>query len=760
LSAPFDFAQDERDVLQRTNGALRRGMRIHFACLLLAAVAAPAIAGDLPLDRVFSSPALSGPTPRQAKLSPDGKFVTLLKNRPADKDRYDLWAIDTATGAERMLVDSEKIGTGAAISEEEKMRRERARIAGTKGITAYEWAPDSKSILVPIDGDLYLATLDGKVRRLTNTKATEIDPKVSETGRYLSFLRDQNLVVMDAATDAEHPLTTDGGKTLSWGAAEFVAQEELGRDTGYWWSPDDRTIAVARVDESPVAIVKRAAIGASGTELIEQRYPAAGTRNAIVDLYLMSPDGKSRVKADLGTNPDYYLARVDWAKDGRSLFVQRLSRDQKRLDMLRVDPATGRSTIIFSETSPTWVNLTDNFKPLKDGSLIWSSERSGYSHLYRWNAGRWAPLTRGNWAVEKVVGVDEAAKRVYFTGTAETPIEQQLYWVSYAGPSAPVHVTETGWYNNAVMDKGATHALVTRSNTGQPSQTYLADASGKRLTWVEENALNAAHPYAPYLDSHVRPIFGSITGPDGSKLYYRMLSPPRVAGRRYPVYLYVYGGPHGQQVTDAWYSALPLHEALVDKGWIVFTIDNRGTNRRGTKFEDAIYRSMGDVEVTDQLAGVQWLTRQPFVDPNRIAVQGWSYGGYMTLKLLEKAPGVFAAGAAVAPVTKWELYDTAYTERYLGNPNTNPKPYQTSDAIEDAVKITDPLLLVHGMSDDNVVFQNSTELYARLQQAKKPFEMMAYPGATHAIAGEGPQTHVWTTITRFLDDKVLHKPEN
>jgi len=733
-------------------------MHLKLASLLLAAVAAPAIAGDLPLERVFSSPSLSGPTPRQAKLSPDGRFVSLLKNRAEDKERYDLWAIDTATGVERMLVDSKKIGTGGAISEEEKMRRERARIAGTKGITDYEWAPDSRSILVPIDGDLYLATLDGNVRRLTSTAATEIDPKVSETGRYLSFLRDQNLFVMDAASGGERALTNDGGGTLSWGAAEFVAQEELGRDTGYWWSPGDRYLAVARVDESPVAVVKRAAIGASGTQLIEQRYPAAGTKNAIVDLYVMTPDGQSRVKADLGSDPDFYLARVDWAKDGKSLFVQRLSRDQKRLDMLRVDPATGRSTVLFSETSPTWVNLTENFRPLKDGSLLWSSERSGYSHLYRWKAGKWTQLTRGNWAMEKVAGVDEASRRVYFTGTAETPIEQQLYRVNLDRGGSPIRVTETGWYNSATMDKGATHALVTRSNTGQPSQTYLADATGKRLAWVEQNALNAAHPYGPYLDSHVTPTFGAITGPDGTTLHYRMLLPKRQPDKRYPVYLYVYGGPHGQQVTDAWYGALPLHEALVDQGWIVFTIDNRGTNRRGTKFENAVYRSMGDAEVADQLAGVEWLRKQPFVDPAKIAVQGWSYGGYMTLKLLAKAPGVFAAGAAVAPVTKWELYDTAYTERYLGNPAVDPKPYQKSDALDDAVKIRDPLLLVHGMSDDNVVFQNSTELYARLQQAKVPFEMMVYPGATHAIAGEGPQTHVWTTITRFLNEKVRDKP--
>ena len=734
-------------------------MRKKLASLLIiAAVASPAFASDIPLERVFSSPALSGPTPRKAKLSPDGRYVTLLKNRADDKDRYDLWAIDTTSGAERMLVDSKKMGSGGPISEEEKMRRERARIAGTKGITDYGWAPDSRSILVPIDGDLYLATLDGNVRRLTDTKATEIDPKVSETGRFLSFLRDQNLFVMDAATGREHPVTTDGGKTLSWGAAEFVAQEELSRDTGYWWSPDDRYLAVARVDESPVAIVKRAAIGASGTELIEQRYPAAGTKNAIVDLYVMTPDGKSRVKADLGADPDYYLARVDWAKDGRSLFVQRLSRDQKRLDMLRVDPATGRSTVLFSETSPTWVNLTENFRPLKDGSFIWSSERSGFSHLYRWKGGKWSQLTHGNWAVESVAGVDEQAKRIYFTGTAETPIEQQLYWVNYDRPGTPVRVTEAGWYNNAEMDKGATHALISRSSTTQPSQTYLAAANGKRLAWVEENALNASHPYAPYLDSHVKPTFGSIVGPDGSKLYYRMLSPVRVPGKRYPVYFYVYGGPHGQQVTDGWYGQLPLHEALVDKGWIVFTIDNRGTNRRGTKFESAVYRSMGDKEVEDQLAGVAWLKRQPFVDGSKIAVQGWSYGGYMTLKLLEKAPGVFAAGVAVAPVTKWELYDTAYTERYLGNPSVDPKAYQSSDALDDAVKIKDPLLLIHGMSDDNVVFQNSTELYAQLQQSKHPFEMMAYPGATHAIAGEGPQTHVWTTITRFLEEKVLNRP--
>jgi dipeptidyl-peptidase-4 len=723
------------------------------AATALSAIPAAAAAADLTLERVFASPALAGASPRLPRLSPDGRLVTLLRNRPDEKDRYDLWAIDAETGQARMMVDSKRIGSGAEVSEEEKMRRERLRIAGTKGITDYQWSPDGLSILVPLDGDLYVVAADESVRRVTNSRVTEIDAKVSPRGGMLSFLRDQNLYVVDAS-GREIALTSDGGGTLSWGAAEFVAQEEMDRHTGYWWSPDDRWLAVARVDESPVAVVTRAAIGAEGTKLVEQRYPAAGTKNAIVDLYLMTPDGSRRVKADLGADPDVYLTRVDWAKDGDSVLVQRMSRDQKRLDVLRVDPATGASSLLFSETAPTWVNLHNNLKALADGSLIWSSERSGFSHLYRWKAGKWSRLTKGDWAVEEVAGVDEKTRRVYFTGTAETPLEQQLYWVSYDRPGKPARVTEAGWWNEVKMDPAATRALITRSNPAQPGQVYLADANGKRLAWIEENALGPDHPYAPYLASHVAPVFGTITGPDGSDLHYRMLSPPREPGRRYPVFVSVYGGPHGQKVTRAWAKDLPLQQALVDQGWIVFALDNRGTNRRGTKFENAIHLAMGGAEVADQLAGVEWLKRQDYVDPEKVSVMGWSYGGYMTLKLLAAAPGTFAAGVAVAPVTRWELYDTFYTERYLGNPAIDPKPYQSSNALDGAVRITDPLLIVHGMADDNVVFENSTALIARLQQEKRPFELMVYPGGTHAIAGEGPQTHVWQTITRFLEREV------
>jgi dipeptidyl-peptidase-4 len=709
-------------------------------------------AQDLTLERLFASPSLTGATPRLPKLSPDGRLVTLLRNRPDDKDRYDLWAVDTSTGAARMLVDSTRFGTGALLSEEEMMRRERARIAGSKGIVDYRWAPDGRSLLVPLEGDLFVADLNGSVRRMTQTAATELDAEVSGTGKYISFVRDQNLFVIDSASGAERQLTQGGGGAVSWGVAEFVANEEMERDVGHWWSPDDRNIAVARVDESGVKEVTRTAIGAEGTRVFQQRYPAAGSANAAVDLYVVRPDTGAQVKVDLGPDADIYLARVTWSPDGKTLFVQRQSRDQKKLDLLQVDPATGRSRLLFSETSGTWVNLHNNLKPLPDGSLIWSSERSGFQHLYRWRGGRWTQLTGGEWVVGEVKGVDEAAGRVYFTANKDTPIERHLYWVSYKNPRSPQRVTEAGWWNEVEMDEAASRALVFRSNPGQPAQVYLAGTDGKRIAWIEENALRGAHPYAGYLASHSQPQFGTIAAEDGTPLYYEMLTPRLEPGRRYPVFVEVYGGPGVQRVARDWTSA--RHQYLVDRGWIVFMVDNRGATNRGKKFEDHLYHAMGGVEVRDQLTALDWLKLQPFVDGERVAVYGWSYGGYMVAKLLEAAPGAYAAGVAGAPVTRWELYDTHYTERFLGNPSKDPAPYQSSGVVENAARIADPLLLIHGMADDNVVFENTTVLVGALQGLGKPFELMVYPGATHAVPGEGRQIHLWRTITGFLDRHV------
>ncbi|BBC72429.1 peptidase S9 [Altererythrobacter sp. B11] len=707
----------------------------------------------LTLERVFGSPGLDGPSPRSERLSPDGRYLTLLRNRPDDRDRYDLWGYDRQSGEWRMLVDSEKLGSGRELSEAEKMQRERQRIGSLKGIVTYDWAEDGQSILVPLDGDLYLAGLDGRVLRLTDTEESELNPKLSETGAYIAFVRDGRLWTgaLDQLAPDPQPVTPAEGDLVSWGVAEFVAQEELDRSTGFWWSPDDRRIAVARVDESPVGIVTRAAIGASGTRTYEQRYPAAGTPNADVSLFVIDPDGGNRVQVDLGTDKDIYLARVDWAPDGSALYVQRLDRAQTRLDMLKVDPATGASSVLFSEEAAPghWINLSDNYRFLKDGSLIWWSERSGYGHLYRLADGAWTQLTSGDWVVTKLVGVDQDAGRVYFTGTQDDVLAQQVYSLDLAEPDRLARLSDPGFANSASMDKTGRLLLVSRSSAAQPPQSYLADEDGNRLTWIVENAIDADHPYTPYMAGHRLPTYGTIPGADGEPLHWRMITPELQPGKRYPVFFQHYGGPHSQTVTKGWGGA--LEQYIVDRGYIFFELDNRGSPNRGVAFEKPINRAMGSVEVEDQKRGAEYLKTLEFVDPDKIATYGWSYGGYMTLKMLEADPGLYAAGIAGAPVTRWELYDTAYTERYMGTPQADAAAYAASDAIEDAVNIADPLLLIHGMADDNVVFENSTELAARLQGEAVPFEMMFYPGFTHRVGGPKVSVHLWTTIFDFLD---------
>ncbi len=708
----------------------------------------------LTLEAVYGSPDLSGSKPRALKLSPDGRYATLLKARPDDRQRYDLWAIDVETGAERMLVDSQKVG-GRPISEEEKMRRERLRLAGTRGIVSYDWGPDGRALLVPVDGDLWLAPLQGEPRRLTDTEATELDAKLSETGRYASFVRGGELHVVETATGRERQLTEDASATVSWGSAEFVAQEELDRSTGHWWSPDDRLLAVARVDESGVEVVQRLAIGADGSTLTAQRYPRAGTANAVVELFVMRADGSGCVKVDLGADPDFYLARVNWSADGKTLWVQRLSRDQKRLDLLAVDPATGAAKPVLAETSATFVNLPaggfgqggePGLVPLKDGGFLWLSERDGHMHLYRWRKGRLTQLTRGDWAVAGVAGVDERGGKAYIIGNRETPLERHVYTVRLDGGGTPQRLTQRGFWHGGTIDRDGRHLLLQRQSPVQPPQVYLADARGRRLRWLEENRVEGTHPLAPYAHLLGNPEYGTIAAADGQTLHWELLK-PQGAGP-FPVIFDVYGGPHAQRVARDWVS--PADRWWVEQGYAIFRLDNRGSGNRGRAFEEPIHRQLGSVEVADQLAGLAWLKAQPWVADDRIIANGWSYGGYMVLRLLESAPGAFAGGIAGAPVTQWDLYDTAYTERYLGDPRRDPGAYQRADVLSRAGQIRDPLLVVHGMSDDNVVFDNSVRLFAALQKARVPFETAVYPGQAHGFQGEDTLIHRTLTTERFL----------
>jgi dipeptidyl-peptidase-4 len=743
-----------------------------FVIGITASLALTAAAGarDLTVERLFDAPDLQGPSLRQVRFSPDGALVSYLRAKDDDPQVFDLWAYDIAAGQHRLLVDSRSLAQAhETLSAEEEARRERQRIAALRGIVEYQWAPDSRALLFPLGGDLYHYDLsrpaNDAVRRLTATEPYETDPQYSPKGRYVSFIRDQDLYAVEIATGAERRLTSGGGGLISHGVAEFIAQEEMNRNTGYWWSPDERHIAFTRVDESPVAELERFEVHADGFRVLRQRYPAAGAANAEVRLAVLALDTGEIAWADLGRT-DHYLARVNWFPEGDQLLVQRQARDQKRLDLLSFPVTGGSGRLLFSEMSDTWVDLHDDlyFLPRRK-ELLWASQRTGHNHLYRYGYdGRpKGAVTAGDWDVigesqaPAVRGIDEKRGRVYFMATLKTPLERQLYVASLDAGSAraPRLLTSQDGWHNVTMSQDARRYLLGYSDPMQPPQLSLHDATGKRLAWLIENRLDDQHPYAPYRDRHVTPEFGTLPADDGTPLYWQLYKPAGYEpGRRYPAILLVYGGPTVQTVQRRWGERRGGQSAqlFTQRGYIVFAIDNRGAGGRGKAFTTALYRHLGGVEVVDQLKGIAWLKQQPFVDPARVGVFGWSYGGYMTLMLMMQSPGTFAAGVAGAPVTDWRLYDTHYTERYLGMPDENADGYRQSNVLTYTGALRDRLLVMHGMADDNVLFTHTTLLIKELVAAGRTFEVMPYPGSKHgALSFKETGIHGWNTILDFFD---------
>jgi len=735
-------------------------MRPLFLALAMM-LATPAVhAEKLTLEAITGSAPLSGPTLMKPKVAPDGSRVTFLRGKDSDRNQLDLWEYDIASGQTRLLVDSKVVLPGTeTLSDEEKARRERQRIAAMTGIVDYQWSPDAKTLLFPLGGELYLYDLGRQgrdaVRQLTHGEGFATDPKISPRGGFVSFVRERNLWVIDLASGKPLQLTRDGSATIGNGVAEFVADEEMDRHTGYWWAPDDSAIAFARIDESPVPVQKRYEMYADRVEMIEQRYPAAGDRNVQVKLGVVAPRAGAAPKwVDLGREQDIYLARVTW-RDPQRLTFQRQSRDQKTLELIETTLADGRQRTLVTETSRTWVPLHNDLRFLKDGRFVWSSERSGFEHLYlaSEDGATLTPLTSGAWPVDELLAVDEDAGKVYFRAGIESPLRSEIHAVPLAG-GAPVKLSRAAGMHSAAFANNASVYVDSWSNSTTPPQIELYRANGEKIATLLDNDLaDPAHPYAKYRDAQ-RPVeYGTLTAADGrTELHYSLIKPAGFdPAKQYPVAIYVYGGPASQTVTDSWPGRGDhlFNQYLAQHGYVVFSLDNRGTPRRGRDFGGALYGVQGTVEVADQLKGVEWLKRQPWVDGARIGVQGWSNGGYMTLMLLAKASDQYACGVAGAPVTDWGLYDTHYTERYMNLPAANPDGYREGRILTHIDGLTSPLLLIHGMADDNVLFTHSTNLMSALQKRGQPFELMTYPGAKHGLSGSNA-LHRYRVAEDFL----------
>jgi dipeptidyl-peptidase-4 len=744
--------------------------QIKFVLLAILLSASAAVAQDklLTIDDIFSTDSkvrvnFSG-TPVRFVWSPDGRSFRQARNGMLQR-------VDAVSGEAAPYFDSTRFKSALAAAG--VSTADANRISNLFGL---QFNNAETSILVNHGGDLWLYDIRaGALKRLTNSKEEELEADFSPDGNWVSFVRGNNLFVVDVARMREKQLTRDGGEKIYNGYLDWVYEEELygrGQKRGYWWSPDSRYIAFLRLDESPVPKFVIPDDTVLDQKVENTDYPQAGDPNPLVRLGIADVT-KNSVVPNPGRVPgaarlpasvlrfgdvvkfanlskykpeDLLIGRVAWAPDSKNVLFQAQNREQTFLDLNSAD-LTGAVKLAFRETSPAWVSINDNPAFLDDGSAIWQSERNGWNHLYLYdNNGKLIrQITDGKWEVRSVHGLDKANGWVYFSGTRDSHIAENVYRVRIADGTIQ-RLTEGDGHHTATFNSTFTHFVESYSDITTPARQRLVAADGTVVRVINENAVPALAEY-----KLSKPEFMKVKTRDGFEMEAVMIKPPDFdPGKKYPVLQYTYAGPHAPSVRNSWGGSRGMwHHMLAQKGYIIWICDNRTASGKGQESTWPVYKRMGVLELRDIEDGVNYLKSLPFVDDNRIGIWGWSYGGFMTSYAMTHSK-LFKAGIAGGIVSDWRMYDSIYTERYMMTPENNKAGYDETSVLKAAGNLHGRILLIHGMMDDNVHMQNATQLAFEFQKAGKQFDLMVYPTQRHGLTNPAQVKHWYQMMTDWV----------
>lgn len=730
---------------------MNKKSRLHFSVALVA-LAVPLWSQSsspgkpLTIESIYAPGGLAGRGPENVEWSPDGAKLTYVQ-RDEEGEHGELRYVDAASGEKKILLSAAKLASLVPDYSKVKDERERERLTRYH-VAAYVWAPDSKHLMFDAQGQLWLFDIGtGTAVQFTSASDSSDDPKFSPDGNHVSYIRKHNLYVRPISGKDEKELTKDSGDNFFNGDIDWVYAEELSVRSNYFWSPDSKEIVFLHMDETHVPNYPITDLLPTHPTVDNQKYPKVGDSNPSVKLGVADIE-KGKVRwISLPGEEDAYIPRFGWVREG-VIWAELLNRNQDKMDLFFVDAKSGKAARVLTETTPdAWINVNDDFRILKSGDrFLWSSWRDGHTHLYLYTFDKSNPLgaearldhqiTRGDFEVMGVEGIDETAATLFFSCNKDDPRQRQIYSIKLDGSGLTRVTRDEGIYSAEFADDAKHY-----------EQTFAGPLTSEQISLCTVGA-----GCAPVWQAHDEvaeyglrsPTFLEFKADDGTALFGRLLLPPNPPSGKIPLIVHIYGGPAGQmvlkQVED------PFDEILSRQGFAIFAVDNRGTPGRDRKFQITIRHEFGAIELKDQLTALdQLLASYPQIDNKRIAIWGWSNGGSMTLYAMTHSDR-FRAGVAVAPVTNQIDYDSIYTERYMGQLKDNQKGYSDSDVTADAANLHGALFLAHGTGDDNVHFQNSVQMINALIAAGKPFELMIYPNKTHSIAGADARDHLFHLI--------------